>query len=295
MSDAQPPPAAHSHATLGRPRVHLRRTDSTNERVRELASAGAPHGTLVTAAEQTAGRGRQGRRWSAPAGSAVLMSLLLRWPSSGRPPELLPLMAAIAVCDAAGEHALIKWPNDVVVDGGEMVADSIAGDEATTGSGGTAGNEHKAGKDGGASLAKLAGILVEARPQQCWAVLGIGLNVAVRLEDLPAELRPGGAQLPGEGSGLPAATLGLTPADVEPMLARLIEALERRLAEDAATTLAAWRARDALRDREVMWSGGSGRASGIDGTGRLIVTLADGGSTTLGSGEVHLLEIGQRR
>ncbi|HEY4810285.1 MAG TPA: biotin--[acetyl-CoA-carboxylase] ligase [Solirubrobacteraceae bacterium] len=287
MSDAQPP-AAHSHATLGRPRVHLRRTDSTNERARELASAGAPHGTLVTAAEQTAGRGRQGRRWSAPTGSAVLMSLLLRWPSSGRPPELLPLMAAIAVCDAAGEHALIKWPNDVVVDSGEMVAESIAVDEDTT-------SKHTAGIQRGASLAKLAGILVEARPQQRWAVLGIGLNVAVRLEDLPAELRPGGAQLPGEGSGLPAATLGLTPADVEPMLARLIEALERRLAEDAATTLAAWRARDALRDREVVWSGGSGRANGIDGTGRLIVTLADGGSTTLGSGEVHLLEIGQRR
>jgi BirA family transcriptional regulator, biotin operon repressor / biotin---[acetyl-CoA-carboxylase] ligase len=268
VSDAQPPPAAHSHTTLGHPRVHLQRTDSTNERARELAIAGAPHGTLITAAEQTAGRGRQGRRWSAPPGSAVLMSLLLRWPISDRPPELLPLIAAIAVCDAAGEHALIKWPNDIVVD---------------------------AGGDGETSLAKLAGILVEARPQQCWAVLGIGLNVAVRLQDLPAELRPGATQLPGAGSGLPAATLGLTPADVEPMLARLIDALEQRLAEDAATTLAAWRARDALRDREVVWSGGSGRANGIDGTGRLIVALADGGSTSLGSGEVHLLGIGQQR
>jgi BirA family transcriptional regulator, biotin operon repressor / biotin---[acetyl-CoA-carboxylase] ligase len=283
VSGAQPPPAAHSHTTLGRPRVHLQRTDSTNERARELALAGAPHGTLVTAAEQTAGRGRQGRRWSAPAGSAVLMSLLLRWPISDRPPELLPLMAAIAVCDAAGEHALIKWPNDIVVDAGEMDGKDNAG------------NEHKAGGEGGASLAKLAGILVEARPQQCWAVLGIGLNVAVRLQDLPAELRPGGTQLLGADAGLPAATLGLTPADVEPMLARLIEALERRLAEDAATTLAAWRARDALRNREVVWSGGSGRANGIDGTGRLIVALADGGSTSLGSGEVHLLGIGQQR
>ncbi|HTA37085.1 MAG TPA: hypothetical protein VK761_10245, partial [Solirubrobacteraceae bacterium] len=65
---------------LGRPRVHLRRTDSTNDRARKLALAGAPHGTLVTAAEQSAGRGRQGRRWSAPPGSALLMSLLLRDP-----------------------------------------------------------------------------------------------------------------------------------------------------------------------------------------------------------------------
>jgi BirA family biotin operon repressor/biotin-[acetyl-CoA-carboxylase] ligase len=143
-------PASEQRLALGHPRVHLRRTDSTNKRARELALAGAPHGTLVTAAEQSAGRGRQGRRWSAPAGSSILMSLLLR-----SVPRLLPLMAALAVCDVAGERAMVKWPNDVVVklDGGA----------------------------GAPGLAKLAGILVEARPQQGWAVLGIGLNVAVRL------------------------------------------------------------------------------------------------------------------
>ena len=70
---------------LGHPRVHLRRTASTNDYARELALAGAPGGTLVTAAEQSAGRGRQGRRWTAPAGSSLLMSLLLR-----SPPALLP-------------------------------------------------------------------------------------------------------------------------------------------------------------------------------------------------------------
>ncbi|MFL5885252.1 MAG: biotin--[acetyl-CoA-carboxylase] ligase, partial [Thermoleophilaceae bacterium] len=51
---------------IGRPRVHHRVTDSTNERARELALAGAPSGTVVTAAEQTAGRGRRGRSWTAP-------------------------------------------------------------------------------------------------------------------------------------------------------------------------------------------------------------------------------------
>jgi BirA family transcriptional regulator, biotin operon repressor / biotin---[acetyl-CoA-carboxylase] ligase len=260
VSDApEPTDATPSRARLGHPRLHLRRTGSTNERARELAIAGAPHGTLVTASEQTSGRGRQGRRWSAPPGSSILMSLLLR-----EPPELLPLMAAVAVCDAAGERARIKWPNDIVTEARHA--------------------------EGGA-LAKLAGILVEARPQQRWAVLGIGLNVAVRLEDLPPELRPGGDQVGGEGSGLPAATLGLAPNDVEPTLARLIQALERRLSEDAATTLEAWRSKDALRGRDVVWSGGSGRAEGIDGTGRLVVALADGSSTTLGSGEVHLHRI----
>ena len=76
----------------------------------QLAIAGAPHGTLVTASVQTAGRGRQGRRWTAPAGSSLLMSLVLRGP-----PALLPLMAAVAVCDVAGRRRQIKWPNDIVL------------------------------------------------------------------------------------------------------------------------------------------------------------------------------------
>jgi BirA family biotin operon repressor/biotin-[acetyl-CoA-carboxylase] ligase len=238
-----------SDRSLGRPRLHLRLTDSTNERARELASAGAPHGTLVTAAAQSAGRGRQGRRWSAPPGSSILMSLLLR-----SPPRLLPLMAAVAVCDVAGPEAAIKWPNDIVV------------------------------VSGGQRLAKLAGILVEARPQEQWAVLGVGLNVAVRLEQLPAELRPGGAA--------PAASMGLAREQLEPTLERLLASLQRRLAEDAETALAAWRERDALKGREIAWSAGRGRAAGIDGDGRLVVELDGGGHTTVGAGEVHLERIG---
>lgn len=236
---------------LGRPRIHLRSTDSTNDRARELALAGAPHGTLVTAGEQTAGRGRQGRRWSAPAHGALLMSLLLRWPTSDRPPTLLPLIAALAVCDVAGKGARIKWPNDVVF------AREQDGGEAST-------------------LAKVAGILAEGRPQEGWAVLGIGLNVAVRVEELPAELH---------GT---AATLGREPRDVESTLQELLVALQRRLAEPAERTLDAWRARDALRGRTIFWSAGEGRAEGVDGAGRLVVELAGGGRTTLDAGEVHL-------
>src|SRR3954452_19603657 len=93
-------------------RVHHRLTDSTDERGSELAAAGAPHGTLVTADEQEAGRGRQGRAWTAPARSAVLMSVVLRELS-----ETLPLAAAVAVCDALPADAQIKWPNDVWIDG----------------------------------------------------------------------------------------------------------------------------------------------------------------------------------
>jgi len=129
---------------LGRPRLHLRETSSTNDRARELAAGGAPHGTLVTTAAQSAGRGRQGRTWSAPPGHALLMSLVVR-----DPPPLLPLVAAVAVAGAAGEHARIKWPNDVLVDG-----------------------------------RKLAGILVE-RTADGAVVVGVGVNVSTRADELP--------------------------------------------------------------------------------------------------------------
>jgi BirA family biotin operon repressor/biotin-[acetyl-CoA-carboxylase] ligase len=221
---------------LGTPRLHLRATTSTNDRARELARAGAPDGTLVTAGEQTAGRGRQGRAWVAPAGSALLASLVLR-----DAPALLPFRAAVAVAAVAGAGAAIKWPNDVLLDG-----------------------------------RKLAGILAEGRPQEGWAVLGIGVNVALRPADLPAELRDG------------AATLGLEPRDVDAVLGRLLAELETALALDRGALLAAWRARDALLGRPVAWTGGAGTGAGVDEDGRLLVDRADGTRAALEAGEVHI-------
>jgi BirA family biotin operon repressor/biotin-[acetyl-CoA-carboxylase] ligase len=220
---------------IGSPRVHYRLTDSTNERARALAAAGAPHGTLVTADEQRAGRGRQGRAWTAPPRSAVLMSVVLRKLS-----ETLPLAAAVAVCEALPVEASIKWPNDVWIDG-----------------------------------RKVAGILVEGRPQEGWAVLGIGVNVAT--EEFPAELRATSLRLAG-------ASLTVSEA-----LAELLAALEGWLERPSADVLAAWRARDALLGRPVGWSNGAneGVAAGVDDSGALIVDTADG-RVTLDAGEVHL-------
>ena len=134
--------------SFGDPHEHFERLDSTNTRARELAAEGAGHGTVVTADEQTAGRGRQGRVWTASPGKALLYSAIVR-PLAERH-LMLPLAAPLAVCEAAEELAQhgdeatstdfrcgVKWPNDVLVDG-----------------------------------RKLAGILVEARPQDGWAVVG---------------------------------------------------------------------------------------------------------------------------
>jgi BirA family transcriptional regulator, biotin operon repressor / biotin---[acetyl-CoA-carboxylase] ligase len=221
---------------LGRPRLHVRRIGSTNDRARALAEAGAPHGTLVTAGLQTAGRGRQRRTWVAPAGRALLMSLVLRDFD-----PLLPLRAGLAVADLAGARALVKWPNDVLLDG-----------------------------------RKVAGVLAEARPQAGWAVLGVGINVALEPADFPPELR---------GT---AATLGRRPDDLDAALAEFLDHLTARLAEPAAATLDALRLRDAVRGRPVRWSGGAGTGAGIDDSGALRVRRPDGTHVALEAGEVHL-------
>jgi BirA family biotin operon repressor/biotin-[acetyl-CoA-carboxylase] ligase len=222
---------------IGSPHVHHRVTDSTNARARELAAAGAVHGTLVTAGEQTAGRGRQGRSWVAAPGDALLMSLLVR-----RVDPLLPLAAAVAVCESlAPLDAQVKWPNDVWV--GER--------------------------------RKVAGILLEGRPQEGWAVVGIGLNVRTR--EFPPDLAETATSLSLSG-------LDTTVPDA---LEALLASLDRWIEAPAAETLAAWRARDALKGSPVSWAAGSGTAAGITDSGSLLVET-EAGAVDLGAGEVHL-------
>ena len=146
--------------SFGAPHRHFRETDSTNTRARELAEAGAPQGTIITAGRQSAGRGRQGRTWTAPAEKALLYSAILR-PLDQRH-LLLPLAIPLAVCETAEElnpdiACRVKWPNDVWVE-----------------------------------ERKLAGVLIEARPQDGWAVLGIGLNLSIAPDEFPPELRDKG-------------------------------------------------------------------------------------------------------
>ena len=133
--------------TLGRPRLDVDECDSTQA----LVDASMPEGALVVANHQTAGRGRLGRTWEAPPGTALLCSLLLKPPAERNPPEL-SLVAGVAVADAVertvGLAVQLKWPNDVML-----------------------------------RRQKVAGCLAEARNGAI--VLGIGVNVNQTREQLP--------------------------------------------------------------------------------------------------------------
>jgi BirA family biotin operon repressor/biotin-[acetyl-CoA-carboxylase] ligase len=233
-------------SAFGRPHLHLRLAESTNDVARDLAEAGAPSGTVVTASEQSAGRGRRGRVWSAPAGKALLYSAVLR------PLELehalLPLSVPVAVCEAiesvAAVEARIKWPNDVWLD-----------------------------------EAKAAGVLIEARPPE-WAVIGIGVNVAIGPDEFPDDLRWAATSI---GAGVRVAEVRDA---ISAALGDWVSAPQQR-------TLDAFRRRDALAGRQVGWEGagidpGSGTAAGIDERGNLLVETPGGERLALGSGEVSL-------
>ncbi len=144
---------------VGHNLVFLEQVDSTNEEAKRQAEKGAPDGTLVAAAEQSAGKGRRGRTWLSEKGTGVWMSLLLR---PDFPPEcasMLTLVAAMAVekgiSRVTGVDGQIKWPNDVVIEG-----------------------------------KKVCGILTEMSTEmECihYVVVGIGINVGT--EEFPEEIR----------------------------------------------------------------------------------------------------------
>ncbi len=239
-------PTAGRH--FGFPRRHFRIVDSTNERARELAAGRAPSGTLVTASEQTAGRGRRGRQWSAPAGKALLCSAILAPLRTEH--ALLPLAVPLAVCEAvealAPLRCQVKWPNDVWSEG-----------------------------------RKLAGILIEAEPPS-WAVIGIGLNVAIESDEFPADLRHPAVSV-DHGVG------------TEEALDAVCDRLGEWVGAEPQRVVTGFGKRDALRGREIRWTGagveggmGAGVADGIDDRGNLVVIGGEGERLSLGSGEVTL-------
>ncbi|MEU5947468.1 biotin--[acetyl-CoA-carboxylase] ligase [Micromonospora sp. NPDC047465] len=259
-------------------RLELRvETGSTNADVAEAARAGEPEGLVVVAERQIAGRGRRGRAWQSPARAGIATSVLLRpgeavtdrgWPPV--PPSgygWLPLLAGVALVEAVARlaelDAGLKWPNDLLI-----------GD------------------------AKCAGILAEAVPGDSPAqppaiVLGIGLNVTLRADELPEH-----------PTGLPATSLQLAGAaatDRDPLL--------RALLRSVADWYARWRSaggdavasglRDAYlaacatigRQVRVLLPGGgeiTGAATGVDADGRLLVTTPTGVRALAAGDVLHL-------
>ena len=152
---------ARVHGELGRTAIVVKGVDSTNDVAMERAVRGDPHGTVVMADEQSRGRGRLGRTWVSPPNANIYMSVILRPEISPGDAGLLTVMAAVAsvssLREMAGLEAMIKWPNDIEASG-----------------------------------RKLGGILAEMRSEPgrvLCAVVGIGINVNMRMDDFPEGLR----------------------------------------------------------------------------------------------------------
>ena len=227
----------------GRPYLYRDRCDSTQA----LLDSALDEGAVAVCDEQIEGRGRLGRRWLAPPGTAILASVFLKPPRERRPAELSlvgGVAAALTVERALGLASQIKWPNDVMV-----------------------------------NRRKVAGVLAEARDGA--VVLGVGLNVNQRREELPHD------------GDVPAASL-LTVDAVRraraPLLADLVIELERAYKQWEAAGLEALYTelgpRDFLRNRRVYVDGDTGYAIAIDRSGRLEVDVG---------GERRLVESGEIR
>lgn len=230
---------------------------STNDRAREFLDLFGPaaHGAVVVADRQTAGRGRMGRSWYSQPGSSLSLSVAL-WPG-GEPSGFgtIPLAAALAVREAlkgCGVAAGLKWPNDVLVGG-----------------------------------RKVAGVLLEGRfsgDEHRGMALGIGVNLAQKREEFPAEFRAGATSVLAE--------TGVTP-DAVAFAAALLNALEpllERAQSDPAGLVAsaatAWVHR--LGEAMVLETGGGrleGRFAGVGPEGELRLETPRG-VMSLVSGEV---------
>ncbi|MEV7564764.1 biotin--[acetyl-CoA-carboxylase] ligase [Streptomyces tanashiensis] len=236
-------------------------TGSTNSDLAARADE-LPEGAVLVAEEQTSGRGRLDRTWTAPARSGLFLSVLLkpdvpvhRW---GWLPLLTGVAAATGLAKAAGVDTSLKWPNDVLV--------SVAGEERKTG-----------------------GILAE-RAGEDGIVVGLGINVTLREEELP---------VPAAGSLLLADAVS---TDRDTLLRAVLRSLEQWYGDwvradgdpDASGLQAAYAAGCATLGRRVRAELPGermleGEAVALDGDGRLVVATEGGGTEAVGAGDiVHL-------
>lgn len=241
---------------FGHPLYLFQQIGSTNDQAHQLAQAGAPEGLAVVAEEQTAGRGRSGRRWLTPPGSALALSVVLRPTLPAGQAGRLTMLGGLAACDAveqvAGVPAGLKWPNDVLING-----------------------------------RKVAGLLVETAftgQDLDYAVLGIGLNVS---------WAPADDQVAFPATSLEAEA-GRS-VDRTSLLRAILAGLEVRYADVAGGQLFAdWRGRLTMLGAAVELETGAaaepfrGVAEDVDPDGALLVRGPDGGLRRFLAADVHL-------
>jgi BirA family biotin operon repressor/biotin-[acetyl-CoA-carboxylase] ligase len=239
---------------LGRSPACFLELDSTNALAARAALAGAPHGTVVVAEHQRAGRGRLGRKWFSPPGVGLWFSLILRYELRISHAWMLTLGAAVALADAVevstGARPDVRWPNDLYL------------------------NDRK-----------LAGILTEARggvDGLRFAVLGIGINVNQEQSDFPAGLKDIATSLRcGTGRVYERTTI----------LAEVFLALERVYASlDARRIRKLWKGKARMLGKpiRIMTSAGpvKGVAEDVGTDGALLVRGVDGGVRRVLIGDV---------
>ena len=240
------------------PAVYCREVDSTNHYARKLAEEGAVHGTVVVAETQTAGKGRRGRGWVSPAGSAIYMSYILRPPIEPHQASALTLVAAMAVQKAVSRmlpvEARIKWPNDLIIEG-----------------------------------RKICGILTEMSSDMDgirYVVTGIGINVN-QLE-FPEEIRETATSLLAQtGQKLKrAALIAAIMNDFEHYYQSFITTADMSLLLDSYNQVLV----NCMRTVAVIEPAGTwnGRALGINARGELMVEQEDGTVKNINSGEVSV-------
>ena len=232
--------------------------DSTNTRAKEMAKAGAPHGTTLIAAHQTGGRGRMGRTFQSPQGQGVYLSVILR--PACKPEELMHLTCAAGVAAAkaveqvSGVCPQLKWINDLVV-----------------------------------GTRKLGGILVEMSVDKGivdYAIIGIGINCLQGREDFPDEIADMATSL-----SLSAETI-VAPQALAGALVEQLWRMDEILLTQKNALMAAYKNRCITLGKAVQVIRGDsirpGKAVDLDLDGGLWVEYEDGSRQVVSSGEVSV-------
>lgn len=246
---------------MGREVISYKKTDSTNDLAYELAEKGAKEGTVVLAEEQSSGKGRHGRRWVSPPNGGAYLSFILRPEIAPNTIPIITLLSAVAVAKAIREtvplSALIKWPNDILIDG-----------------------------------RKVCGILTEMKAEQDrvdFVIVGIGININTPLKELPKGAASLKEELRRKGIVLPVSRIELVRKILE-MIEREYNVLKR---EGPDPVIEEWKHFSAMLGSriKVLLQNRSfeAQAHDIDSDGALLVRLESGILERISSGDIVMV------